>query len=123
MKCKRGKCPRRTVSQRVYWKVSGGHNSRQREVTEDFPCFKFEFGMIYEQHCEKTSSSIWASAQSEQHIYTPAKRSFRGVYCFQSVRNPEILKFCHSVHISKFLMYNLSSFCPILFKFSTHFNH
>ena len=32
-------------------------------------------------------------------------------------------KFRDSVHISRFLMYNFSSFRTILFKFSTHFNH
>ena len=29
--------------------------------------------------------------------YTPAKRSFRGVYCFQPVHDSVIPSFCHSV--------------------------
>ena len=53
----------------------------------------------------------------------PAKRSFRGVYCFQSVRNSVIPSFRHSVNILTSLLNNLSSFCPMFFKFSTHLHH
>ena len=57
------------------------------------------------------------------HKTTPAKRSFRGVYCFQSVRNSVIPSFRHSVNILTSLLNNLSSFCPMFFKFSTHLHH
>ena len=53
----------------------------------------------------------------------PAKQSFRGVYCFQSVRNSVIPSFRHSVNILTSLLNNLSSFCPMFFKFSTHLHH
>ena len=56
-------------------------------------------------------------------IIPPAKRSFRGVYCFQSVRNSVIPSFRHSVNILTSLLNNLSSFCPMFFKFSTHLHH
>ena len=53
----------------------------------------------------------------------PAKRSFRGVYCFQSVRISVIPSFRDSVNILTSLLNNLSSFCPMFFKFSTHLHH
>ena len=61
----------------------------------------------------------------------PAKRSFRGVYCFQPVRDSVIPSFRdsvipsfrHSVNIWTSLLNNLSSFCLICFKFSPHLHH
>ena len=61
----------------------------------------------------------------------PAKRSFRGVYCFQPVRHSVIPSFRdsvipsfrHSVNIWTSLLNNLSSFCLICFKFSPHLHH
>ena len=50
----------------------------------------------------------------------PAKRSFRGVYCFQPVRHSVIRD---SVNIWISLLNNLSSFCLICFKFSPHLHH
>ena len=53
-------------------------------------------------------------------LKNPTKHRFsRGVYCFKSVRNSMIPKFCHSVHISRFLMYNFRSF----FQFCSNFQH
>ena len=64
-------------------------------------------------------------------IIPPAKRSFRGVYCFQPVRDSVIPSFRdsvipsfrHSVNIWTSLLNNLSSFCLICFKFSPHLHH
>ena len=64
-------------------------------------------------------------------IIPPAKRSFRGVYCFQPVRDSVIPSFRdsvipsfrHSVNIWTSLLNNLSSFCLICFKFSPHLYH
>ena len=56
----------------------------------------------------------------------PAKRSLRGVYCFQPVRDSEIPRFRDSVIPSSFfkvLLCNFSSSCPILFKFLPHLDH
>ena len=43
-----------------------------------------------------------------------------GVYCFHHVRDSVIPKFRQHLMI---LLYNCDSFCPILFKFTTHHNH
>ena len=67
----------------------------------------------------------------ETIIIPPAKRSFRGVYCFQPVRDSVIPSFRdsvipsfrHSVNIWTSLLNNLSSFCLICFKFSPHLHH
>ena len=64
-------------------------------------------------------------------VIPPAKRSFRGVYCFQPVRDSVIPSFRdsvipsfrHSVNIWTSLLNNLSSFCLICFKFSPHLHH
>ena len=56
-------------------------------------------------------------------VIPPAKRSFRGVYCFQPVRHSVIPSFRHSVNILTTLMNNLNSFCLILFKFLPHLHH
>ena len=56
-------------------------------------------------------------------IIPPAKRSFRGVYCFQPVRHSVTPSFRHSVNIWTSLLNNLSSFCLICFKFSPHLRH
>ena len=45
---------------------------------------------------------------------------FAGVYCFQHVRDSVISKFRQHLMI---LLYNCDSFCPILFKFTSHHNH
>ena len=58
-------------------------------------------------------------------VYTPTKRSFRVVYCFQPVRHSIIPWFCQWVIPSTFKVFfcNLSNVCPILFNFSPHDNH
>ena len=58
-------------------------------------------------------------------VYTPAERSFRVVYCFQTVSHPIIPWFCQWVIPLKFKVFfcNLSNVCPIFFKFSPHHNH
>ena len=58
-------------------------------------------------------------------VYTPAKRSFRVVYCFQPVGHSIIPWFGQWVIPSTFKVFfcNLSNSCPILFKFSPHHNH
>ena len=99
----------------------------------EYQQLELSFSIAKASHIFRTKITVYLEYQQLElsfsiakasHIFIPpAKRSFRGVYCFQSVRNSVILKFRDSVHISRFLMYNLSSFCPILFKFSTHFNH
>ena len=53
----------------------------------------------------------------------PAKRSFRGVYCFQSVHDSKIPRFRDSVILSSFFEGFIISSRPILFKFSPHLNH
>ena len=60
---------------------------------------------------------------TEYWFIPPAKRSFRGVYCFQPVRHSVIPSFRHSVNIWTSLLNNLSSFCLICFKFSPHLRH
>ena len=69
------------------------------------------------------SVKVFIPPAKRSFIIPPAKRSFRGVYCFQSVRNSVIPSFRDSVNILTSLLNNLSSFCPMFFKFSTHLHH
>ena len=79
------------------------------------------------------SNSFWCIKYLLQVyiVIPPAKRSFRGVYCFQPVRHSVIPSFRdsvipsfrHSVNIWTSLLNNLSSFCLICFKFSPHLRH
>ena len=75
-------------------------------------------------------AGVWNKAKVGV-VIPPAKRSFRGVYCFQPVRHSVIPSFRdsvipsfrHSVNIWTSLLNNLSSFCLICFKFSPHLHH
>ena len=86
----------------------------------------FEHPYTLSTNCTKLNS-LWFTSV----IIPPAKRSFRGVYCFQPVRHSVIPSFRdsvipsfrHSVNIWTSLLNNLSSFCLICFKFSPHLHH
>ena len=84
-----------------------------------FPNLKQSVQRTHSQAC----SSKKCTLPYTYFVIPPAKRSFRGVYCFQPVRHSVIPSFRHSVNIWTSLLNNLSSFCLICFKFSPHLHH
>ena len=60
-----------------------------------------------------------------QNVLPKSKGSFMLVYYFQPVRHSIVPSFCQSAIPSMFNVFfcNIRNVCPILFKFSQHYNH